>query len=363
MNILRFILLLFAFLVSTAKADDALKFGPEFTFTNTRILANLVRTKEVNTVNSEFLKPYIDALEKTLIQYCKKNKECTLYRFSDFKLIIESKDFYINYSTDPGAVEITMSPMSVETFKKNKDLFQKLIFDSCQEAHLYPSQWIGSGHISIGYEYFLKRKQLMKDFMFDYFNHNELATVIFENDIYNAPVVTKLPNENMENLMKIAKEFSNQNPLDIEEFLNRIDEDVYLERKYNAFNLSTLYDEKDETRKRIEIRGHRSQKDFGEFIDIIAMYEARLNYLEKNPNVKLAIKDYDSLDMRVGSIQFKKYIQDSGLLWRDYRKFVPTKKESIIRKSKNYFLIKFNDVFNCSIDLHQPKNFDEWVQE
>lgn len=343
-------------------ADNKIIFGPEFTFTNHRILANLVKNKGLNVVHSPDLIPYLNRIEFLFKDYCLKNNQCTINRLTQFKLKVEFSDFEIMYATDPGVIEVTMSPMSVEEFKMHSELLQKLAFSFTKEAGLFPSQWVGSGHVSIGFDYFKNKPLLFKDFMFDYFNHNELATVIFENDLYNAPVITKLPKEKLGKLMSLAKEYEQSTGFNLDEFINRIDDEVYLESKYNALNLTTLYDDRDSARKRIEMRGHRSQKSFSEFIDTINMYEARIKYLEKNPNIKLAIKDYDSLKLKVAEVHFKKYIEEAGLSWKEYQKYVPKIKDSIVRKTKHYLLQKFNHYFNCSIDLHQPKNFDEWIQ-
>jgi hypothetical protein len=256
---------------------------------------------------------------------------------------------------DPGVVEIKMSPMTVSAFKKFKDDIQDAIFVSAANEGLIPWQYLGGGHINIGVSVFGDDLLLARNFIVDFWNHNELAMGVLGYDTNNAPPLllqTESTQRAVRNLIDAFDRFGFDStaPPVARFFAQFKDTFIGLPRvmalwnredsssKYMDVNFNRSY--VDVRMSRLEIRCVRPQANIEVWINQIELFEARIAYLRKfhvpipiRPRVpmveplKMMMGDNGHVlsppvDPQLALKSFYKYVSESGLNWSDHRGYI-----------------------------------------
>lgn len=260
--------------------------------------------------------------------------------------------WWFTSSKDPHVLEVQMKPMTVEEFKAHDSDMQDAIFVTAANQGYVPFDYLGGGHLNIDIEAFQGNVLLVRNFIVDYWNHNELALGALSYDTNNAMPFSlqgaKYWAEVQERLNKLnSGEYFRMDP---EHYLYQFLADLNATRssstdslreywhgpqpaRYKATDM-TFY-QATKTEKRIEIRAVRPQKSIYRWIKQIELIEARINYLAKfkkpiplRPIVPIRIPENTTMenlaleppvDPQEALRSFYNYVTESGLKWQDYR--------------------------------------------
>lgn len=270
------------------------------------------------------------------------------------EIVIDGK-LKLALTHDPGVIEVQSTPLSVADWKKYKDITQTLVFDVMAQNNFIPHEREGAGHINIGTKSLSEHKNLVTHFILDFLSHpgvgislnSETANQEDAQNLYDhtaekvnisergSGLTQKLIEQPgyvtlMKSLITGAQTVDEQVPVaantDIGRFIR------YLEQKFVAIGLRDTQRNnqqgqkiivlKDE-RSRMEVRQIRPQQNMDQFIKLIVLFEARLNYLKKNGYDQAAFDQrilYDGWEV-LG--QFADYIEEAGLKRTDYIEFLP----------------------------------------
>ena len=342
---------------SAGKSGNQLIYGPEWTFTNKKI-------KGYNAGEQQF---YF----RKLIEEFKKLEEQGLFKLNQRKKavgdnpndivalqLVASQGINIDIKTDPGVFEVQVSPLSLEEWKKHEAFFQKNIFDVFKKVGLVPHEREGAGHINIGLEYFLKkRNSLAERFVIDYLNHPGVGVVLnsltanqgdaasldqqiddmaYWEDLTQEELYKKLKEDakNLKILSYSDRRYGNSELSD--SYANSIKR--FIDDKFVAIGLRD-YDGELKRASRFEMRQLRPQKDMKDYIKALEIFEARIKYLEtqnKRPELT-ALKPIADGWVYLG--QFADYLAEAGLGWQDYKSLMPEvwrdlPEKNFIRKTK-----------------------------
>lgn len=242
-----------------------------------------------------------------------------------------------------------MNPGTVEHFRHFKNDMQDAIFDSAAIEDIIPALWRGGGHINISKTAFDSR-MLLRNFIVDMINHNELFLGIFGYDTFNALSFQLISPKAQRAALAVIKQFDRGQITDPDKFLwnlqraMQFEMDPFLRRwgsqlsergKYFAFNLLRYSDEKG----RIEIRAVRPQASMDVWIRQIDLFAHRLAYLDqfKRPipirpivpikPLSFAVEEENHtlnppVDAQLAMRAFYKYVTESGLKWQDHRDYL-----------------------------------------
>lgn len=346
-------------------------FGPEWEFTNDKI-ANYVfdgdedgsqSSSVINTPENEG-----KALEwakkmrircKKLLPTCsvvkRKNKyssdEEVVYEYQVvYKKILPTsdgnkKDWSFTINIDPGTIEVQATPLTVKEYHSLSKLIQKDVFDMAKSIGIAPDGVNGAGHIHLDlHSNFENNPLLFRNFLVDFYNHTPVWMGALNFDDYNATVVARLSERQRENLEKVLAKFDSNPNYTIYDLAKSITKKVYYKNPYNwepgykyqALNLSrTVNVDLNEDQKTIEIRALRSQRSAEEYINLLTLFESRIQYLKTiNHPIKFINKEahFDDLYVlennsksykKVIVDSFYKYVTESGLSWEKYAAFLP----------------------------------------
>ncbi|MFN8791235.1 MAG: hypothetical protein ACK5Y2_07250 [Bdellovibrionales bacterium] len=195
-----------------------------------------------------------------------------------------------------------------------------------------PHPVFGAGHLNADLGTLFKHDvKLLKNFMSDFFYHPGVAMVLGSprHDHAYAKGPWSLDEEHQRELAKLLKArhpdfryFSR----DYHDFLKRvnlenIDRTDFGAEKYVALRAREVHDPE---KARLEFRTIRPQKSIEDFIRIAELFEKRVEYLVKNPQIasKTFRPQKELQDVRIGLEQFRVYVQESGLNPQDYSRFV-----------------------------------------
>jgi hypothetical protein len=264
-----------------------------------------------------------------------------------------------------------MRPMSVATAKKYASDIQDAIFVSAYNINRFPQAFAGGGHINVGTLQLTAHPLLLRNFLMDFYNHNELSLGIFSYDTNNA-MAFDLQRPGIKNqILKEFSDFDSTSPSKTEiEFLfnqlekiqsgdtdeyskhwyadeseeERLHADTdfprYLPRGSKGHALSLFYARAilKERDRRLEFRAVRPQKDFFTYIDQIELIQARIQFLAKfdraipyQPLVDIfddALTEPQNyllsppVDPQSALQAFYTYVTESGQDWSRHRNYV-----------------------------------------
>ena len=254
---------------------------------------------------------------------------------------------------DSGVLEVQMKPMKAGTFAKHASDIQDAIFTSAANIDLTPLDYLGGGHINLSISSFDGDALLIRNFLADYFNHNELAMGALNYDtnnalplwLHNVDTIGRVKSIFEFYQFSIAKGESSDEVL-LSAFLSSLGgvrenaNDIFSNRWGNRGprGKSTDISLIEAKENRLEIRAVRPQKSIYRWIKQIELIDARINYLKtKMTAIPLAplvpiIPERSEfkhnyhlnppVDPQLALRSFYNYITESGLKWADYKEDV-----------------------------------------
>lgn len=316
-------------------------FGPEFTFTNSKLLWE-PETSGFPVREKFFLK----AREKYQ-ELCRVRQDCSISLGSDkhggnFR-VTYNDGWYFEVGIDNNVIETQTVKSTYQQFLKNKNRLQSDLFNMMKNLGLVPDQITGGGHIHVGAEFFLEDPLLFRNFFVDYANHPQLTMGIFGDKDPNYPPIVLLKPHQQEGFTKALENFDSQPSPTLKSFIWNIHSQVYTEpftpawgggAYYQAIRLERMFWINGAAT--FELRGFRPQKSMDEFLLELELIGARMDYL-KNKNELVSFRfQNETPDFSAQSIvdTFYRYTTEAGLDWNRYKTFLPIKLK-FLKPSKN----------------------------
>ena len=344
---MRQLLFLFLFFLATSLTLAAGRSGPEWTFTSDELI-ELGRINDSATVfnSSEGQERFQNRMLsqwareiKLACPSCKIKKQGSIFSISRFHVQV-SEDVWFEVSRDPWVLEVTASPMNKTTFAKHSEVFQKLVWNIAEKIGIRPHSRVGGGHIHLEIEsFFGNDRNLFRNFLVDLANHPELFLGALGFDLLNAPPMAILFGKQKQNFEKIILEFD-KGTMSINELMAKINFEVYNETFYDPYTHQQHNPEKYQAvnlshKETLELRGISPQGSAYIHFLLIQLFEARIDFLKKQPGlIPYNKKDYSSsvhsfsvrkmefhtsnIDPSLIEQKARSYIQESGLNWSDY---------------------------------------------
>lgn len=313
----KFIFLLTLLLAGLAplSALAAPTFGAEFTMTSqTLINAPLLYPTTDDDISTEYGRRLIGDFARLVAEKC---GECRVVPLNDrydlpaYKVTMP-QNFSFMITLDPAVMEIVPDAATKDGFKKLEPLLQSLVFEIGKSLQQTPHVSYGGGHVHLGIDSsFEGNPVLFRNFFVDWLNHPDLMAS-FTGSTYNSPTVYDLPSANAEREMRaVIAEFDER--LRAEGFLENPERDpkrgfelmvelaqsiqkrVYTRtiiqtwtppEKYQALNVTRLADPQvPREQKTIELRFFAGQNSVSEFIELIELFEGRIEHLKTSKGV------------------------------------------------------------------------------
>lgn len=252
-----------------------------------------------------------------------------------------------------GVVEVKTIPGSVDFFRKFERDMQDAIFASASNEGFFPAMFQGGGHVNIGLGAFDGNDLLLRNFIVDLYNHNELFMGVFNYDTSNA-LPFDLLNPEVRRQMKAEIRAFDQAATTVNSTSAQIRLMLDLQgiQARSIDSLAVRWNRKTERGKqfavnfthvnmnsegRIELRGFRPQANMDMWIRQIDLLYHRLMYLEKikepiplRSRVPLLKLDFEKkehhlnppLDPQLALRSFYQFVTESGPEWRDHRDYL-----------------------------------------
>ena len=332
-------LLCFIFVSYVCEAKFEGTYGPEFTVTSNY---GDVRTGEDLALNKKLIEHLIENQPEGA-----KFRQNIKLGYPPLDRYESPNGWWFAFRTDPGVIEIQMKPMTVKDFKKYQSDMQDAIFVSAANVGLFPWDYQGGGHINIGVGAFDGNPLLLRNFIVDYFNHNELALGVLNYDTLNAASLSIQNSNSIEAVQELLNRFDQNefgnNYSGVRRFLG--DLNFFRSRSSDFFahhgrgkNTDMSFDAAASGDERIEIRAVRPQKSIDRWVKQIELLDARINYLAKIKTpiplkFKVNVKPFPTnptheelqyrrfnppVDPQEALRAFYEYVNESGLKWSDY---------------------------------------------
>jgi hypothetical protein len=303
--------------LSRASGSAPVIYGPEWTFTNDFFVVE-------KTTGPLFAK------RRELMGYYKELCQSGLCKVKGRSIQFQN-GLSIVISEDPGVIEIQAKPLSLQEWQEKADFVQKYVFDVMAAHDLKPHEREGAGHLNIGINYFADRPLLLRNFIVDFYNHPGLGTVLnslsanLTDASYFADPHWK---ESFPNFKKVlgyldvllmqGTEISVANYL---LNLQGLSDSKFIALRANGIGPA---DQPINSETRVEVRTIRPQATMQDFISVIKIFESRLNFLEKNFFLPIALQKPRRIeDGWVALGDFADYLEEAGLRWQDYRALMP----------------------------------------
>jgi hypothetical protein len=241
------------------------------------------------------------------------------------KVTYHDDDWWFHVIVDLGTVEVIAKPTTLKKFQSLKTRIDRDIFKTAASLGLETnSSTYGAGHIHIDRETSGLGSDpiLFRNFIVDFFNHDEIASGILEDDEDNALAVSKLSDRAKSSLRRAIALFdsSAKGQQDLDSMILAINK-AYMENKtppkedeakFQALNL--LHPET------VEIRSLRMQRDMGDFLKVIRLFQNRIDYLKTRKDQLIPLERMEE-KQDIGSRlrRFRLYVTESRLKWKDYK--------------------------------------------
>lgn len=270
----------------------------------------------------------------------------------DSSLFISPNGWFFSTGTDPGVIEVRTSPHTVEFWRQFKDDMHDAIFVSAANEGYFPQAFMGGGHINVGLSGFGANSLLIRNFVVDLFNHNELFMGVFNYDTNNAlpfglfPYDTEMQIKKLIHTFDQGKYIGESGVVDFLKELNNLifnGDDAFLKKwnksssrcKFSAVNFSNISMGPD---SRIEIRGVRPQASMDVWVHQIELLQNRINYLAtfhepiplklNTPLERPIIVEFEGhalnppVDPQKALEAFHLYVLEAGSKWADQRSYL-----------------------------------------
>jgi hypothetical protein len=307
--------------MSNAQTPSTLIFGPEWTFTNEQFLQVPGYTDRIRYV--------FDDLETSFQSNCKSSGKCKVEREERRLIKITfTNGFQVHVTADEGVLELQSSPVSLSKWRQIKDEVQSSIFQTMSAEGFHPHEREGAGHVNVGLKFFENNPLLLRNFIVDFYNHNGMS-VALNSLVDNSMTAKTLDQYNGYEKKQFIKKLQKLDSVDnftVNDVLKNLGEPLYA--KFIALGLRDigfhthmpidLY-----PTSRLEIRTLRPQSSMDDYIRVLEIFEARIQYLShlktkiKLGDVKPIHDGYEALG------QFADYLEESGLDFRKYKSLLP----------------------------------------
>lgn len=236
--------------------------------------------------------------------------------------------FHYSVGTDPAVIETSVQPLTISETEEKLDRIETDLFGMARQSWLRPPRVVvgAGGHISIGLDNFEGDLQLFRNFLVDYINHDEFSEGIFQKDSLNA----RTPRANAafrERFSRLLKDYDRGRFDSIEDMAGAFLREVLLNKGRN-FSISTKGVTEGASTSRLELRGHRAQANAVEYLELIKMHGARIEYLRRRGGLVPFEDSPISRNPRVKERRFHEYIRETGLAWSVYRRHVPLRRRA-----------------------------------
>lgn len=313
---------------------DAL-FGPEFSFTNSKILNSMTgATDYANKLNIDILREWKAKFELLcVVLACKvvktsdKHGEAYRIKFED--------GFWLQAGTDTGCLEVQAKPSTVSEFTERKDIIKRMIWESGAELDLKPHVRIGGGHVNVDLKTAFPNNDalLFRNFVVDQANNPHLVAGIFGNHTGNSPPISALEphlHDSFKDTIRIFDEtLDATGGLAAMQHLGKeIDRRVYVSNPfwlnnkkkvwtpsyYQHLSFRSIGQSVAEEQRRIELRGFRPQQTINEFILEAEFINGRLTYLRDiNRPIEVKIPKRINFSRQEKISRFTELVKESRL--------------------------------------------------
>lgn len=316
-------------------------FGPEFTFC------------DLETENPEKMEKIEERFRRHLIEEQPEGARFTLgpeNRYTSPNGWWFEWKYENDFRGRRRVMEVVMNPQTVSSYRHFKDDMQDAIFASAANEGVFPALWQGGGHINFSLEVFKNDDLLLRNFIVDMINHNELFMGVFNYDTNNALPFALIPDAAKAEVYETIRQFDRgdfagfQFPYGAFQFISKIETaraskvDRFLRYwvargiRLKHFDLGLHFIT---NRRRIEIRGVRPQASMDVWIRQIDLIEHRLRYLKtfrhpieilaKVPLLPIDFGDHalnPPVDPQLALRSFYRYVTESGLRFQDHTDYL-----------------------------------------
>jgi hypothetical protein len=338
LRVLRILMLIFLTAMPALAQESELVFGPEWTFTSPAVLVG---------VTTDQSKDIRNLIRSAIDHFCKSSGKCRTdnHTYGLNYVTYEEAQMIANINEDPGVYEVQATPASLKKWIDHKSLFQNTIFAGMKAAGQVPHEIEGAGHLNIGLQYFQDKPLLLRNFIIDFYNRPGLGVVLYDLQFAKeyAPYLHDMDPKVRDSFVKGLAELdriAQPDFLDVLYYLGgplHRKKEVALAIRNGRFgwwvgdpNISLKeFKEKFVPLKglRLEIRTLRPQADMDEYIMAMEIFESRIKSLElesKKAPTRIPLKKTEAIkDGWVALGEFADYLEESGLNWKNYRKFIP----------------------------------------
>lgn len=331
------LLLFFAMFAISAHALGPVLFGPEFTF-------------DIYGRQSEkSRKTLIVRMRKHLVHGQRPGAQFKEIKMAKKRVRFTSPNGWSYVvDTDPGVIEIQMPPSTVAFYREFQSDMQDAIFASASNVNMFPSDFRGGGHINLSMVTFEGNPLLLRNFIVDLYNHNELFLGVFGYDTHNALSYSLLPETRKEEIIHLCETFNPTDalitdlPIAIARSQQNVLDPYVLHWRKDASprikSFAVNFNHVDSTHtSRIEIRAVRPQASMDVWVRQTALFEARIKYLEKlNEPIPLRERvavqkpgaDFEHhaihppVDPQEALRSFYVYVTEAGERWSDHNDYL-----------------------------------------
>ncbi len=255
--------------------------------------------------------------------------------------------WWLQVTKNPGVIEFKKKPMTIKETKRFKSDIQDAIFASSAAVGLFPWDYLGGGHLNMDTNIFGNNVRLARNFVVDFWNHNELAMGILNYDTNNAMPFQHFTYDVQRRLMAVIHRadmggFTNTMS-GVQDFFSALD---YIQNNAaNVFGTQAKgkhHDLNFSHRGRVEIRCVRPQPNMDVWVNQIELIEGRINnylrLIEEPIPYKMRVPITSVLNIAEGDPtghryvppinpqlalrNFHQYVTESHLDWRDHRGYV-----------------------------------------
>lgn len=291
------------------------------------------------------------------------------------------------WGLDDGVIEIKMKN-TLENYERFRTDMEDAIFSSARNEGLEPALYQGGGHINLGMQAFEGNDLLLRNFIVDLYNHNELFLGVLGYDTHNAASICIQAKSVQRRVASVINAFDRGRFAGRQaDFLHAIQEaldsaDDVCFRKWKTggtrmtyFSMNYSHVQEGEPWSRIEIKCVRPQQSMDQWIRQIRLLQKRLLYLEAKtqpipfgfvvPFEKIKAKKHllnPPITAQAGLRAFYQYVTEVGERWEDHRDYVwPSWRfdGDLARfEDSQWFRVRQARLTNCEADLETNATFD-----
>lgn len=301
---------------------------------------------------------YLSLLKKTLIEDRKKKEkfsgEALDIPFSNAHFLGGNNANWPKFRSPDGwefkltlgrqVLRVPLSPMTIEQTRRFQADIQTAIFDTAAKVDLLPSDEFGRGDLTFDTQIFNGDLFLARNFVVDFWNHNELAMGILGYNTEEALPIWLNSDTGIDSIRQILNQVDDGRYPNTSEGIALFFADLSKAQETSSDASGEKltrgnYDLNFEERGKLRIQSIRAQKDVEQWIRQIELIENRIRYLRKidkpvtfSPRVRVRptqdrapkASNTPPIDQNLAIDSFRQYVVESGLPWEIYRAYLPT---------------------------------------